>query len=340
LFAGLQIKNGRYFPDSVVIAGLDGVVRANATFTPVTPPPVDCLGTRLPPAAYVAAGKVFFADGVGAIRSLSPDGQVQEITTFATSRQQMLSYAVSPDGTTLLATVLTVPPRTSAGILCIRSARHYTSDFNVFSAHAGTTPQLLYQQRVPEGATHSACYLQLVGWDQIGPYGIYPACVGPGGGPVHYPGPVVRVSPETGRVNTPIIDPRLCRVEDIVLTGDFVCDPVTPSTECCGTGDISVRRSDGHETWHFAAKPNGQYYYDFLSPDERHVLSKGWGAEVLGRDATDIKLNSTGFFDGWLDSSTVIGSFNGGNLAYVSLTAPTKMINLGFAGAFVGTLST
>jgi hypothetical protein len=281
---------------------------------------------------------VFYADGTGTVRSLSAAGQVEIITTFSTSSQQILSYAVSPDGTQLLGAVLNVPPVTSPGTQCTRPGPFYAGDFSldVFKAQAGATPHLLYRRAVPEGSANYPCLpVQLAGWDRRGPFGIAPACLGPGGGPVQYPGPVARVDAVTGQVLAPIADPASCQIQDIVMSGAYVC-PVGP----LGSGDVSVRAADGNELWRYKVQPPGGFSFLFLSPDEQHVLAGAQG-EVLGRDGTDVNLGANRWFAGWLDSSTAIGYDNIGlNLGYASLKSPTTFIDLGFQGSFVGTVQT
>jgi hypothetical protein len=75
--------------NTVAIAGLDGYSRAKSTFTPVSIPFGGCTGnaTGVAPvfhlaSAHTAAGKVYFADGTGTVRSLSPQGQVAKVATF------------------------------------------------------------------------------------------------------------------------------------------------------------------------------------------------------------------------------------------------------------------
>src|SRR5258708_6811240 len=72
------------------------------------------VGNALPlpqPEARVAAGKVYFADGAGVVRSLAMDGTVASVTTFPLANaQQLMSFAVSPDGTQLLGAVFSFPP--------------------------------------------------------------------------------------------------------------------------------------------------------------------------------------------------------------------------------------
>jgi hypothetical protein len=103
-----------------------------------------------------------------------------------------------------------------------------------------------------------------------------------------------------------------------------------------------VRRRDGSDIWRFVAQPNDGYNYAFLSPDERHVLVQGSGAEVLDSEGTDVKVvesqgDNVSFF-GWLDAATVIGEGPNGNLSYVSLDSPATLVDLGFHGLFIATV--
>ncbi len=294
-----------------------------------------CLGSALPPAAYVAAHKVYFADRFGVVRSLSMQGQIQTVATFPTSSQQILSFAIDPDGSRLMATVLTAPRLLYTQATCPRTGPYYAGDFtlDVFTAHAGGSPQLLYRETVPlsQPSGQYPCTLNFIGWDRVGPLAVSPACLGPVGGPGHYfGGPVVRIDAVTGRVLNPLADFDSCRVQDVALNGDFVCDPPTADA------DVIVRRPDGSEIWRFMARAGDGYSYSFLSPDEQHVLARG--DVVLGRDGTSIDLAAGGIFYGWLDASTVIGTGPNGDLSYLSLNAPATLFDIGFSGLFVGTL--
>jgi len=342
MFAVLEARGP--ITETVALVGLDGLERARTTFKPVFLPRITCLGTTLPPTAFVAAGEVFFLDGNGLLRSLSTTGQVKTITSFSLSSRQLPSFAVSPDGSHLVASILTVPPVTASGEVC-GSQPHYTGSFSldIFSAAAGGSPRLLQHQTLQEGQLHRACILEFVGWNLLGPIASYPTCLGPGGGPAHYLGPAVRVDAATGQILEQIADPQSCQVEDIAMSGDFVCNPVTPSTACCGTGDVSVRRPDGSEIWRFTAQPNKGLDYAFISPDEKHVLGGAFQPEVVGRDGSDVRLVEAHydqvFFFGWLDSLTVVGNGPNGNLSYVSLKSPATLVDLGFQAQFVGPIS-
>jgi len=343
LFAALEAK-GTANPfqwNTVAIAGLDGYARAKATFTPMPSPWVGCAGPVLPLSVQVAAGKVFFADGTGTVRSLSVHGQLSVVATFPlASGQQMLSFAVSPDGSRLLGTVFTIPPKPASGDPCSTGAPMFGPGnfmLDVFSADSGGASKLLDHQILPTSATSPVPnVMALLGWDIIGPLGTYPTTwATQGGGPHHYNGLPVRIDPTTGKVMKQISDPAACSVWDISLTGDFLCVPtVAPG----GSVSLSVRRPDGSEIWRVAGQQNVDYFLAYLSSDEKHLIGLGSNSEVVGRDGSHIAVpNPNGLiFDGWLDSATLIFGGYGSDLEYVSLSSPATLVDLGFKGLFVG----
>jgi hypothetical protein len=310
---------------TVLIAALDGSVRGKTTFVPMPVPDVGCMGAILPQSAHVAAGKVYFADGRGVVRSLAIDGQVTEVARFSFSgHQQMMSFAVSPDGRQLLAAVFTLPDKPN--LACNGSpATGYMLD--VYSALAGGASRLLYHQNLPSTIT-----MVLDGWDDVGPLGTYPAVwASQGGGPGSDRGVAVQINASTGKVLRQISDPSSCRVWDIRSSGDFICVPD-------GTSRVSVRRPTGTEIWHVTGAPSGFSYV--LAPDEKHVSASGdTGPWVLGRDGTRVALGPGFFPTGWLDATTVVGGVGPNtNLSYIGLGAPAMILSLGFSGLFVGTV--
>jgi hypothetical protein len=339
LFAVLEatIPGSQYEWNTVAIAGLDGYARAKTTFTPMPVPDIGCMGAILPQSAQVAAGRVYFADGKGVVRSLSVTGQVTQVAAFPlTSSQQMLSFAVSPDGSELLGTVFTLPAKPN--LACNGSAASSGYSLSVYSAKAGGSSTLLYHESLPTGASLGwappPIVMALTGWDAVGPFGTYPtAWASQGGGPGSDLGVAVRIDASTGKVLRQVADPNSCLVWDIGASGDFTCIPD-------GVANVSVRRPDGSEIW----QTSGSHYWNFLSPDEQHIVaaSDATGLEVLGRDGTRVKLGSGYGLDpaGWLDSTTVIGGVGPNPLAYVGLSAPSTIVSLGFKVLFVGTVHT
>jgi hypothetical protein len=348
LFAVLEANGtaNAWTYNTVAIVGLDGVARARTTFTPMPVPALGCMGAILPPSAHVAAGKVFFADAKGVVRSLSIDGTVATAATFPMmSTQQLLSFAVSPDGTRLLGTVFTIPTGASA---CEDSSTGSYS-FDAYSATTGGAVQLVYHQSWTKAPSS---VIALTGWDALGPFGTDPTVwATQGGGPGSTLGVFVRIDATTMKASSAFSDPSVCQVWDSVSSGAFVCmkDAVISGG---GTADqkvlqpVSIRRADGTELWHFTVTGQNGPFGPYLAPDGQHAmiccndLNLADSHELLvGRDGTQVNLAKGFGASGWLDSTTMVGALVDGNkMAYVAANAPGTIVSLGFAGTFVGTV--
>jgi hypothetical protein len=334
--------------NTVVLAGLDGRERARATFTPMAVPAAGCMGAILPSSAHVAAGKVFFADSTGVVRSLDADGRVAQAATFPmTSRQQMLSFAVSPDGSRLLGTVYTIPTN---AIPCDGSSGG-TFSFDAYSAANGGAAQLVYH----DSWTTSHNVLALTGWDLVGPIGTYPTVwASQGGGPGSTLGVKVRVDAATIKPGARFSDPSECLAWDSNQSGSFVCtkDGVITNGGTAQqqvTVPVSIRRTDGSELWHYTATGENGPTSPVISPDGRRVLMCCSGTAVselvYSSDGTSTTLGPGFFASAWLDSKTAIGVLHPDptqqpplTLGYVSLDEPATAVSLRLTGAFVGTL--
>jgi len=354
--SGVPVPSGFEW-NRVSIAGLDGNIRAQTSFASMPVPNVGCTGVyAIPPlSAHVAAGRVYFGDGTGVVRSLSVDGQIAKVATFPlTSGQQMLSFAVSPDGSRLLGAVFTLPPDPQLGCGGPPALGGYSLD--VYAAQPGGATTLLYHESLPEHLAEHRIdlginVLAMVGWDQVGPIGTYLtewACDGRSDaqpvtqchGPQTYQGTPVRVDANTGKVLKQVSDPQSCPVQHIAVSGSFACI-------LGADGGLSVRRPDGSEIWRAASRPNNGYVVAFLSPDERRIvvaLASSDVKEVVGQDGSRIVLAREFVWpQGWLDSETLIGTGAGGGLSYVHLSAPGTVVAiynqfLGHVGPLVGTV--
>jgi len=337
--------------NTAVIVGVDGAEHAKATFAPMQVPTIGCLGAVLQPSAHAAAGKLFFADASGVVRSLAADGTVATAATFPMdSAQQMLSFAVSPDGTQLLGTVYTIPTNAFS---CDGSSAG-TFVFDAYAATNGGARKLISHQTW----TKPQNVLALTGWDAVGPVGTYPTVwASQGGGPGSTLGVFVRVDEATIKPLAPLSAQSGCRVWNSVSTGAFVCmgDPVMTGG---GTADqkvsqqVSVRDAGGTEVWHSTVTGQNAPFGPFLAPDAQHVmiccndLDLANSHElVVGRDGTQVDLAHGFGASGWLDSTTMIGWLNTNPLsqgpfpmAVVAANAPGTAVSLGFAGQFVGTV--
>ena len=347
LFAALEAKGtaNAWTYNTVVIAGLDGYARAKTTFTPMPVPALGCMGAVLPSSAHVAAGKVFFGDSKGVVRSLSIDGTVAVAATFPmTSTQQMLSFAVSPDGTRLLGTVFTIP--SNANLACNGQSTTATYTFDAYSASYGGASRLVYH----DTWSTSRDVLALTGWDSVGPIGTYPTVwASQGGGPASTLGLYVRVDAATIRPLAQLADPTKCQVWNSVQSGAFVC-MAAGSITGGGTANqrvnqpVSIRNADGSEAWQFTAIGQNSPFGPFLSPDGTHVmiccndLNLSDSHELLvGSDGKQVNLAQGFGASGWLDQTTMVGWLNS-NMAYVASSFPGHAVSMGFAGLFVGTV--
>jgi len=340
--------------NTVAIAGLDGRARAKTTFTPMPVPNLGCMGAILAPSAHVSAGKVFYADGKGVVRSLAVDGSITTVATFPmTSSQQMLSFAVSPDGATVLGTIYTIPTNPYA---CSGSPSTGTYTFDAYVATSGGAGKLVYH----ESWTKPQDVLALTGWDAVGPIGTYPTVwASQGGGPSSTLGVVVRVDASTIKPMAPLSDPSNCRVWDSTQSGAFVCmgTPVmtgggTPAQKV--SQPISVRNAGGTELWHSTVIGQNSPFGPFLAPDAQHVviccndLNLADSHELMvGRDGVQTNLAKGFGASGWLDSKTMVGwvstdplNQSPSPMAYVAANAPGTVVSMGFSGLYVGTIHT
>jgi len=352
LFAVLEAKipGSQYSWNTVAISGLDGHARAETTFTPMPVPNLGCMGAILPSSAQVSAGKVFYADAKGVVRSLAVDGTVKTVASFPmTSTQQMLSFAVSPDGTRLLGTIFTAPTNAYP---CSGSPSNGTLTLDAYVATSGGASQLVYH----ESWTKPQNVLALTGWDAIGPFGTYPTVwASQGGGPSSALGVLVRVDAATIKPLAPFADPTKCLVWNSIPSGAFVC---TGDSVMTGGGTaaqkvnqpVSVRNADGTELWHSTVTGQNSPFGPFLAPDGQHVmiccndLNLADSHELLvGRDGLQVNLAKGFGGSGWLDSTTMAGWVNTNPLnqgpfplAYVAINAPGTVVSMGFPGLFVG----
>jgi hypothetical protein len=352
LFAVLEAKGTAnwWTYNTVAIAGLDGYARAKTTFTPMPVPNVGCMGAIIPPSAHVAAGKVYFADGHGVVRSLGIDNKVTTAATFPmTSTQQMLSFAVSPDGAHVVGTLFTIPTTGACG------ATSGTFTFDAYAATSATTTQLVSHQ---SSTTPPQNVLALTGWDAAGPFGTYPTVwATQGGGPGSTLGVLVRVDATSLKPGAQFSDPSKCRVWDSNSSGAFVCmgDALmtaggTPNQRV--NQPVSIRNADGTEAWRFTATGQNSPYGPLLSPDGTQVmvccndLNLSDSHELLvGSNGKQVNLALSFGPSGWLDSTAVIGEYHPDPLqqpplplSYVALNAPGTVVSMGFAGLFVGTV--
>src|SRR5579859_2485574 len=95
------------FPATLKVLTRDGKDVASVDFQAPGVPIVGNAESIMPPLIRVQAGGAYFLDASGDIRRLGRDGKVQAVTRLPIlGRRQFVSFAVSPDGATVLASIL------------------------------------------------------------------------------------------------------------------------------------------------------------------------------------------------------------------------------------------
>lgn len=329
--------------DSVAIVGLDGHVRASASFAPMPKPNVGCMGAIDPPSAHTVGDKVYFADGHGVIRSLTADGTTAIVATLPlTSTQQMLSFAISPEATKLLAAIFTAPVN---AFPCEATKPAGTYTFDVYAGPVGGSVQRVSHR----SWTGPQDVMTFNGWDAAGPLGRFPAVwASQGGGAASTIGVFARIDATTLKA-TPFSDPTTCFVWSSIATGEYTCTAIPASQSATSARiktTVNVRTADSHPEWTFNVQDANEANAPFLAPDGHHVVvccDLDASGEFLVSDTGAQSLLAGGFFAaGWVDATTVFGWTDStadqpaGMASYVILDAPQTIVKLGTSGRFVG----
>ncbi len=326
--------------NTVLIVDATGAVKAKATFTPRKAPFVGEAAALLQPEARVAAGKVFYQDNAGAIRSLSPDGAVSDVTSFGiTSPQQVLSFAVSPDASQLMASVLTLPlevtdPSTGRPEL---AAQPYTIEIRV---NTGNTVKVVRQQSFTPPASgqpgaSGALLLSVVGWDSAGPIATLNTMLGTQTslqGRRWY-GQAARLD-ANGQPGS-VLGGSSCWAWSALADGTTLCSDVEQTTASLRTGAGAIIHALP------AGQPNA-YAYLTLAPDGGNFTYAAFDCSsptVVSAAGAVTALPSGFCLQGWMDGQTLAGTAIGnGHLAIVHLAQPNTYQDLGLGGLFVGVL--
>src|SRR5579864_4786620 len=169
------------FHGKVVIAGLDAIGVARATFQ-VRNEYYSYAGPGQaiypPKEAYTIRGAVYFIDGYGTVFRMGVDGRQEVAARFPIGlHQQEVSFAVSPDGCQLAATVLTMPmvplnPYGEPDINPAGPAPTGTWKLETMKAAFGGSTEVLHtwtgDPETPGGFEN----IVLLGWDDGGPIAV------------------------------------------------------------------------------------------------------------------------------------------------------------------------
>jgi len=276
--------------------------------------------------AQVGAAGVYYVDGNGVVRLLTLSGESRIIATFPmTPDQHELWYAVSPDGSRLLAGVLTLPaivPPPPGKDLPPTMAGRWKLDLE--SANAGGPTSVLQHLESAEPPANPGEPLKTifpVGWTEKGPVAMFGAPIATQN--VWYGGPLFRIG-ATGQTLEQVAGAD-CLAASILPSGVAACITSNGTVTIRSyTGQVLSKPAvDGFNAKALKLAPAG----DAIT-DGRHAAT-----------ATGVVTLPQGFVaQGWLDSRTVVGRQPDGNLSYIRLDSPATMHDLGFRGDFVGTL--
>ena len=324
LFAVLEAPARGEQADTVAIVGLDGYARAKAKFQPRKGPYVPMAATMPQSEAQVGAAGVYYVDGNGVVRLLKRSGGSTVVATFPmTPDQHELWYAVSPDGGTVLAGILTLPtvvppppgtdwPATLAG----------NWKFELDRASAGGSTRVLLRD---ESAGPEAMVKPIfpVGWTGSNPVAMVGAPIATQN---QWPGGPLFTIDGAGHPSTRIGGGD-CTAASVLPSGLVPC-VVGPTGSA-----VSVRDSSGRLVWQppvdgfmalgLAMAPDGSGI-----TDGRHVATR----------TTTFVIPPPLVAQGWLDSQTVVLQLDSGHLGYIRVDSPTAVHDLGFKGSFVGAL--
>jgi len=325
--------------NTVAIVRTNGTAKAKARFDARQLPRV---GNALPlpqPEARVAAGRVFYADGAGVVRSLAVDGTVASVASFPLiGPQQLLSFAVSPDGGQLLAALFSFPPVHVPPPQTPIDPPFGPGDFTLqlLTARAGQSVATVSKRNWAQSVGAPRDVLAVVGWSRDGPLATIDTALGTQQGSLGREtfGHVAELD-TAGRPGPPL--------------GGYTCDAwsVLPDETilCDDDGQLrnfSVRARDGTVRFRVHATGDAQFLDLRLAPDARRVvyMVSGGRAAVVDAAGKTVQLPNSFRPEGWLDAQTVVGvlqtSQGEGDMALVQLDRPTRLQDLGFRGFFVG----
>jgi hypothetical protein len=358
----------------IVIAGLDAIGRARAVFVPRSYYGTGLISTH---PAYVVKGTVYFMDGYGTVFRMGVDGKQVVVTKFPMQLgEQAASFAVSPDGCQLAASILTPAVGTSHWAL------------QTMRADAGSPAEVLHtwtSVNPPNSKSpNSFKHLVLVGWDSVGPVAVVGSTTSgwfgaPSAGPVDYVanpdfvgGQVVHLAGD-GRAG-PAATSSTCNAAQVSPAGEITCfQPgsagtwiltIASSTGGTEAAPIHIHVGEEHSTmgglpcvvnFDFSSFTQCRGAYVAVGPGG--LVAASWAVAVSpiaapaavptaglwrGQDGASGTLPSFFHPEGWVDSQTIFGQHTVGlddaALVHLGGAQPT-LEDLQFAGNFVGMLT-
>jgi len=331
LFAVVETGANASQPGTVAIVGLDGYAKAKATFQPRVGPAVPDSYTPLQGVAQVVGTGVYYIDGAGTVRVLRVGSQPQVVARFRLQpAQEDIWFAVSPDGSHVVAGILTLPalgpivPGTGWPTL----VGPWKFDLEMAAA-GGQTNTLVHSESAywPDDQNHGWKPMFPIGWTGAGPIVMEPAHVTSQDA---WTGGALYVIDGTGK-KIKQLGGTGCNSAAITSSGLIPCSVAT-------SNNVTVRDLGGAVVW--ATHVGGSTAWDVhLSPDAQAILND---RQVETKAGGIVETPSNFGTQGWLDAQTVLGRVQGpmsqGNLSWVGMGDPTTVHDLGFQGDFVAAI--
>src|ERR1700682_954319 len=279
---------------SIAIVDADGRVHARRTFKQLPQPVVGCEGSWIYSSAQVAGNAAYYLEDSGTVRRLSASGAVTDVAHFPVrTSQQVVWYAVNPDGTKLMAAIMVYTPLSPSwnpqqGCPVHEPGRVY-EEIDLATAEGSTTT--ISDQTNPQHV------MSVVGWDRTGPVAVpdsHMAYIGFINGTI-WGGPAVHLDERGQPVGSSIGGANCSPLFGETRDGNLVChDPKRPT----------VRDSAGTVLWALKPlDPTDEFSSGLiaLSPDASHVafsLNSKWcytfdSSVIRSRDGVRIGLGST-----------------------------------------------
>jgi hypothetical protein len=321
--------------DRVAIVRLDGRAVAKQVFAARAIPRIGNAAPVMQPEAVSAAGRVYYVDGFGQVRSLAPNGAVVAVTRFPLlNSQQVLSFVVSPDGSKLVATIFSWPPVHNPPPQTPVQPAFGPGDMalDVYTAAPGQAPVQVHHQVWPQTNQLPRDVMQVVAWATDGPLVTTDTVLGtqqplPG---QHFFGHLAELDASGGPGQK--IGGQSCGAVSVTSDETALCLDQTFT-------NASVRNRAGSLLYSLPNATGGSYQGAVLSPDGQRAV---YASSVIARDGSRQQLPPQFYTEGWLDSQTLVGvqltNQGESDLDLIHLSNPKRVTDLGFKGVFVGTV--
>ena len=227
------------------IVDAKGHVYASTQFTPPARPAYGPCASLTQPPVRIAQGGAFFADSAGVVRTLAPNGAISQVATFPlTKPNQALSYAVSPDGSQLIAIVFSTPPLHNPPPRQLGDPLFDAGSWSVDleTAKPGGATVVALHRDLGSGPGPNPTPTEITGWDNLGPTATLNSaiCTQQGLPSNLYNGTLIHLAIDGTHLDR--IGGPSCNAWDELSDG----------TVLCGGGDwqsFDVRRRDGTLLW-------------------------------------------------------------------------------------------